>query len=84
MLKKNRGEDRYIAPGTKIRRDAFVVDDDQPTPEFGVVVHCWLDDEIGVYDCYVAFFGDKFPVGEPREKPYILRYAAVGLAEVTN
>ena len=84
MKKKKVGEDRYIAPGTKIRRDAFWNDDDQPTSEFGVVVHCWLDEEISAYDCYIAFFGDEVPVGKPTEKPYVLRYAAVGLTELAD
>ena len=78
------GEDRYLAPGTKVRRDTFVNDDDHLTSEFGVVVHCWLDNEIGMFDCYIAFFDDVFPDGKPAEKPYILRYAAVGLAEVAE
>lgn len=76
------GENRYLAPGTRVRRDAFVNNDDHKTSEFGVVVHCWLDSEIGMFDCYIAFFGDDFPDGKPAEKPYILRYAAVGLAEL--
>ena len=84
MMKKKLGEDRYLAPGAKIRRDVLVNDDDQPTSEFGVVVHCWLDEEIGVYDCYISFFGDAFPVGKPTEKPYVLRYAAVGLTELAD
>jgi hypothetical protein len=76
------GEDRYLAPGTRVRRDAFVNDNDHTTSEFGVVVHCWLDNEIGMFDCYIAFFGDDFPDGKPDEKPYVLRYAATGLAEL--
>lgn len=76
------GEDRYLAPGTRIRLDAFVDDDDHTTSEFGVVVHCWLDEEIGMYDCYIAFFGKCFPSGKPEERPYVLRYASVGLAEL--
>ncbi len=76
------GEDRYLAPGTRVRRDAFVNNDDHTTSEFGVVVHCWLDNEIGMYDCYIAFFGEDLPDGKPAEKPYVLRYAAVGLAEL--
>lgn len=76
------GEDRYLAPGTRVRRDAYFNDDEHLTSEFGVVVHCWLDDEIGMFDCYVAFFGDALPSGKPCEKPYVLRYAAVGLAEL--
>ncbi len=49
-------ENRLITPGTRVRLDGLVNDDDEPTPEFGVVVHCWLDDEIHMFDCYVAFF----------------------------
>lgn len=77
------GKDRYLAPGTRVRLDAFVNDDDHPTSEFGIVVHCWLDNEIGMFDCYIAFFGAAFPDGEPDEQPYVLRYATVGLAELT-
>ncbi|WP_243455637.1 hypothetical protein [Sphingosinicella sp. BN140058] len=76
------GIDRYLGPGTKVRRDAYFNDDAHMTSEFGVVVHCWLDDEIGMYDCYVAFFGDELPTGKPIETPYVLRYAAVGLADL--
>lgn len=76
------GKDRYLAPGTRVRLDAFVNDDDHTTPEFGVVVYCWLDKEIGMFDCYVAFFGAAFPDGKPDEQPYVLRYATVGLAEI--
>jgi hypothetical protein len=73
------GEDRIIPPGTRVRLDSLVNDDDEPTPEFGVVVHCWLDDEIGMFDCYVAFFGSEFPDGKPSDKPYVLLYAATSL-----
>ena len=72
-------EDRLIPPGTRVRLDSLVDDDDALTPEFGVVIHCWLDDEIGMFDCYVAFFGARFPAGKPSEKPYVLRYAATSL-----
>lgn len=72
-------ENRLITPGTRVRLDGLVNDDDEPTPEFGVVVHCWLDDEIHMFDCYVAFFGTEFPDGKPSEKPYVLRYAATSL-----
>jgi hypothetical protein len=73
------GEDRHIPPGMRVRLDSLVNDDGEPTAEFGVVVHCWLDDEIGGFDCYVAFFGSEFPDGKPSGKPYILRYAATSL-----
>ncbi|WP_255586815.1 hypothetical protein [Hephaestia mangrovi] len=72
-------EDRYLSPGTRVRLDSLVDDDGQPTPEFGIVVHCWLDDGIGMFDCYVAFFGNALPEGKPSEKPYVLRYAATSL-----
>ena len=76
------GRDRYMAPGTRVRRDAFWNDDDHITSEYGVVVHCWLNDDIGMFDCYIAFFGSDFPEGKPAEQPYVLRYAAMGLAEM--
>jgi hypothetical protein len=71
--------DRYLAAGTRVRLDSLFNEDDTITEEFGVVVHCWLSDEIGMFDCYVAFFGDQFPDGQPTEKPYVLRYAARSL-----
>ena len=77
-------EDRYLAPGTRVRRDASWNDDKHLTSEFGIVVHCWLDDEIGMFDCYIAFFGDALPAGKPAEKPYILRYATVGLVKILD
>jgi hypothetical protein len=67
--------DRYISPGTKVCYDGL----DVGGPEYGVVLHCWDDDEIGGYDCYVAFFGSTMPSGKPEEKPYVLRYAAISL-----
>lgn len=76
------GRNRYLAPGTRVRCDAFVNGDDHTTSEFGVVVCCWFDNEIGVYDCYMAFFGANFPDGKPAEVPYVLCYSAVSLAEV--
>lgn len=78
------GVDRYLAPGTRVRRDAYVNDDDTLTSEFGVVVHCWMDEGMGVFDCYIAFFGDVFPDGVPTEEPYVLRYAAIGLEELAD
>lgn len=69
------GHDRYLAPGTKValRNPA------EGGSEQGVVVHCWGDDEIGAYDCYVAFFGSEMPARKPAAKPYVLRYAASSL-----
>ncbi|MBV9883772.1 MAG: hypothetical protein JO276_12260 [Sphingomonadaceae bacterium] len=70
--------DAYLPSGTKVRLDSLAEDG----PEVGVVVHCWLSEEIGAYDCYVAFFGSDFPSGEPGERPYILRYAVTSLVVV--
>ena len=65
----------FLPPGTKVRYDGLV----DGGPEFGIVVHCWIDEEMHAYDCYIAFFGDELPAGKPSEKPYILRYAAISL-----
>jgi hypothetical protein len=61
-----------------VRYDGFV----GGGPEYGIVVHCWLDGEISVHDCYVAFFGDEQPIGKPLEMPYILRYASLSLTVI--
>ena len=50
--------------------------------EFGIVVHCWFEESIGCHDCLVVMFGEKLPTGEPKEKPVIFRYAAIGLHEL--
>lgn len=71
-------EDRYLHPGTKVRLDS-VNGDDHVASEYGIVVHCWEDQALGFHDCYVAFFGDAMPTGQPTEKPYVLRYAAICL-----
>jgi hypothetical protein len=74
-----RSDDRFIPAGTKVRYDGT------GRPEYGVVVHCWANDEIGgMHDCYVAFFGDQFPAGAPDQKPYVLRYAANSLSTVVE
>ena len=65
--------DELLPPGT------LVLYDGTGEAEYGVVVHCWLDEEIGGPDCYVAFFGSERPEGKPSAKPYILRYAASAL-----
>jgi len=62
-----------LPPGTLVRYDGT------GEPEYGVVVHCWRDEESGGADCYVAFFGDERPKGKPAEKPYIFRYFATSL-----
>ena len=76
-------EDRYLHPGTRVRLDSFVNGNAQATSEYGVVVHCWEDQEHGFHNCYVAFFGNAMPSGQPTEKPYILRYAAISLTTLS-
>jgi hypothetical protein len=70
----------FLPVGTKVRYDGL----GEGGPEFGVVVHCWMSHEIGGYDCYVAFFGNEFPDGHPKQKPYVLRYAASSLNVVSK
>lgn len=70
----------YLAAGTLVRYDGI----EDGGPEYGVVVHCWFDEELGGYDCYVAFFGNRHPVGKPAGKPYVLRYASTSLTVMTQ
>ena len=67
--------DIFLPVGTKVCLDHQV----KESWEFGVVVHCWMDEEFGFYDCYVAFFGEAYPHGQPDHKPYVLRYAVTSL-----
>lgn len=67
------GPGPYLSPGTLVRYDGL---GEEYGPEYGVVVHCWFNEEMGGYDCYIAFFGRHQPSGEPLGAPYILRYAA--------
>ncbi len=69
------GMDRYLEPGTEVR----LINHGDGSWEDGVVVHCWLSDEIKAHDCYVAFFGESIPAGQPAAKPYVLRYASTSL-----
>ncbi len=52
--------------------------------EYGIVVSTWYNPEIGMKDCYVAFWGHEIPSFEAEEtpRPYILRYAAVSLQPI--
>lgn len=69
----------YLPPGTHVRYDGL----EEGGPEYGVVIHCWLNEEIdGGYDCYVAFFGNEQPTGKPAGKPYVLRYASTSLTVI--
>lgn len=67
--------DRYLEPGTRVR----LANHGEGTWEDGIVVHCWLSEEIDAYDCYIAFFGSAIPTGQPAGKPYVLRYASTSL-----
>ncbi|MGR3637388.1 MAG: hypothetical protein ACU0BK_15890 [Shimia sp.] len=74
--------DVYLPPGTLVRHDGLVWDGGQP--EFGVVVRCWRDHEMNVWDCYIAFWGNEAPdpTDTNPEKPYILRYASMSVTVV--
>lgn len=69
---------RNLPPGTLVRLDGG------ERTEYGIVIHCWLDNELGVYDCYVAFFGEQLPTGKPVEKPYVLRYSTASLTVLSS
>jgi hypothetical protein len=68
----------FLPAGTKVRYDGLA----EGGPEFGIVVHCWMSEDIGGYDYYVAFFGSELPSGHPKTKPYVLRYAASSLTVI--
>ena len=72
--------DEFIPAGTRVRYDGL----EDGGPEYGVVVHCWYEEEIGGFDCYIAFFGTSPAMGKPQEKPYILRYAAISLVRMND
>ncbi len=60
-----------FSPGDRVLLDS--------SGECGIVVHTWACEEFDE-DCYVAFFGDRFPLAdEAPSKPYILRYFATSL-----
>jgi hypothetical protein len=65
----------YLPPGTPVRYDGL----EECVPEYGIVIHCWLNEESVAYDCYVAFFGDRQPTGKPPDVPYVLRYFSASL-----
>jgi len=69
----------FLPVGTKVRLFGSGVEGG----EVGIVVHCWLNEEIKGYDCSVVFFGSEFPSGRPEQLPYVLRYAASSLDVVS-
>ena len=72
----------YLAPGTPVRLDNGL-EVEGPESEYGIVVVCWLEQML-FYDCYVAFFGHRWPEGMPAEKPYVLRYSSTSLKVVPS
>ena len=53
---------RYLGPGTPVLFDGF-----EDHPEYGVVIHCWLDDEIqGGIAMSPSLAGDGPPEDLPR------------------
>ncbi|MCF6275754.1 MAG: hypothetical protein L3J05_08330 [Robiginitomaculum sp.] len=80
MTTNDRRKNTFLEPGTQVRYDGL----GKEHSEFGIVIHCWYCKDCLWYDCYVAFFGDKFPNHCPKEKPYILRYATTSLHVVQS
>lgn len=67
----------------EIKPGSFVTTIYPDEPEVGIVIAMWSDG--GPVDCYVAFYGEKWPKmiqSEHPEKPYILRYYANSLRVV--
>jgi hypothetical protein len=75
------GRDDPYPPGTRVvRQNTPDAHEPDPPKEYGVVVHSWWDDELGVQDYLVAFFGTEgFPTGPVSHYPYVLRYAHTSL-----
>jgi hypothetical protein len=74
MIKRN-DYGPYLKPGTAVRYDGG----DDGRSEYGIVVHCWINEEVHAHDCYVAFFGDQLPTEKPGKLPYVLRYFSTAL-----
>jgi len=69
-----------------IRENTFIESFDDretfdPGTECGVIISVW-ENEYDEQECYIAFFGAEFPVGEPEDKPYVLRYHSMCLRKV--
>lgn len=44
--------------------------------EYGVIVATWWDTFLGIWDCWIAFYGKRgFPKNPANTKPYILKYS---------
>ena len=78
LIEPTERPERYIPPGTLVRYDGLR----EGGPEYGIVIHCWQDEEHHFYDCFVAFFGKSPPQGQPDGAPYVLRYFATSLTVI--
>ena len=76
---------KYLKPGTYVRRESGGSEGEILT-EYGIVVYCWMNAEIDMYDCYIAFYGHSMPIDkeELEEPAYILRYASTSLTVVNE
>ena len=70
--------------GKRVIRCDSDAGDDKSSCEVGIIVHAWIDPDLEATDCYVAFFGNTWPLpGEkPNQIPYVLRYFLSSLEEV--
>ena len=71
--------------GKRVKR-TFILsqgDEEKIAIEVGVIVYAWWDEMMQEIDCYIAFHGETFLQGVPKEKPYVLRYYLFGL-EILN
>ena len=81
---------KLIGKRVILRHEALVFEDedeedgDEAFNEAGIIIHAWIDPNLGGIDCYVAFFGDVLPeLGEkPNDIPYVLRYFLSSLEEL--
>ena len=77
-------DDRQLEPGTRVRLAIKVDGDGLVSPQAGIVIHSWRDDEADCFMSYVAFFGDELPQGKPTCEPYVLQHRASSLAQLTE
>ena len=77
--------DRYIEPGSIVRRNAIFVGDDGEHfgSEWGVVRECWWNAEMGFHDCRVQIFFHSDTSGEI-DASQLFTYAACTLADTTE
>jgi len=76
--------DRFIEPGTRVRLAIAIMDDGMVTPQPGIVIHCWRDEETSAFESYVAFFGDELPQGKPLDEPYIVQHKTTALETIVD